>query len=154
MPHEWQPFFYLGTSQLYLWNSTTFHVPSMWKQLCFDTSLFIEQSSSKGFANLILISTVGLYELPPNSLGTYKNFLAEIQNWHRVFMCREYLVFINGYILQEISDNHIAGLSAKKLLTSRAAVCDCLTDVTPLFYSDTMSDCTAVSYCWHGEGGF
>lgn len=55
-------------------------------------------------------------------------------------MCTQYLVCINEYI----QDDHVAGVSAKKLPTSRALVCDCLADVTPLFSNDTVSDCTAM----------
>lgn len=57
-------------------------------------------------------------------------------------------------IRHEILDNHIAGVSANRLFTLHAPVCEYLTDITPLFSADTASKRTAMENYLHGEGIF
>lgn len=115
----------------------------MWKWLYFCILLFIKWRSLKIFASHILASTKVLW-------GNNEN-------------CCSFGTFIYGYgifavhvmsILQEILDNHVAGVSANKVFPSCALLCEYFTDVTLLFSTDLVRKRTAVQNSLHSEGTF
>lgn len=112
-----------------------FCVPPRLKQLCFYILLSIKWRSLKLFASAVLVST----KVP---LGNNENCyrLGTFVYVHGIFA-----VYVKS-IFWEVSDKHVAGVSANKMFTLYALVCE--------YFTDLVSKPPAMQNCLHSEESF